>query len=228
MFAIAKYEFWQLMKSVKSIIIIILLLLSSYYVAKNGQLLAGFFQLNTEESSKIYTIGISFLLIAFGQLFVVALSHDVINREGASRTMRFLITRTSHERIFFGKFFGVVAFWGVCLTISFIVITFFAKSFDSLVFSQLICLLIFYIALVFALSVVITRPMMSMFLGIVIGLALPIFYLYIEATEKWWSFLKYISPIHYLVKDDWSIFILLVEGMLIIIATLWLFKRREY
>lgn len=106
--AITKKEFFQLFKSVKSIIMIVVLLVSSYYFAKYTERLVPILEL--EQTSSWYAGGLLIILLLFGPLFVMSLSHDVLNRELSERTMRFLVTKTSKANILFGKFLGVWIF----------------------------------------------------------------------------------------------------------------------
>ncbi|GIN98964.1 hypothetical protein J6TS1_48340 [Siminovitchia terrae] len=228
MYVIGKREFFSLFKSIKSILIIGILLLTSYYSAKFSYVLMSLIELTPSEKEQIYTVGLLTLLFLFGQLFVMGLSHDCINRETHERTMRFLVTRTSRTSILCGKFLGITLFWFVCVAISFLIISIFAKQFDIFIFSQIMSLLIYQIALTILLSVLIPKPGITMFLGTIIGLAFPIFGLWISFTSNVWiSWMKFITPFYYLERDDYTlVVILLFAGLMMFIANL-IFKRRE-
>ncbi|WP_313431225.1 ABC transporter permease subunit [Siminovitchia terrae] len=228
MYVIGKREYFSLFKSIKSILIIGILLLTSYYSAKFSYVLMSLIELTPSEKEQIYTVGLLTLLFLFGQLFVMGLSHDCINRETHERTMRFLVTRTSRTSILCGKFLGITLFWFVCVAISFLIISIFAKQFDIFIFSQIMSLLIYQIALTILLSVLIPKPGITMFLGTIIGLAFPIFGLWISFTSNVWiSWMKFITPFYYLERDDYTlVVILLFAGLMMFIANL-IFKRRE-
>lgn len=228
MYVIGKREFFSLFKSIKSILIIGILLLTSYYSAKFSYVLMSLIELTPSEKEQIHTVGLLTLLFLFGQLFVMGLSHDCINRETYERTMRFLVTRTSRTSILCGKFLGITLFWFVCVAISFLIISIFAKQFDIFIFSQIMSLLIYQIALTILLSVLIPKPGITMFLGTIIGLAFPIFGLWISFTSNVWiSWVKFITPFYYLERDDYTlVVILLFAGLMLFIANL-IFKRRE-
>lgn len=228
MYVIGKREFFSLFKSIKSILIIGILLLTSYYSAKFSYVLMSLIELTPSEKEQIHTVGLLTLLFLFGQLFVMGLSHDCINRETHERTMRFLVTRTSRTSILCGKFLGITLFWFVCVAISFLIISIFAKQFDIFIFSQIMSLLIYQIALTILLSVLIPKPGITMFLGTIIGLAFPIFGLWISFTSNVWiSWMKFITPFYYLERDDYTlVVILLFAGLMMFIANL-IFKRRE-
>ncbi|GIN92855.1 hypothetical protein J22TS1_39060 [Siminovitchia terrae] len=228
MYVIGKREFFSLFKSIKSILIIGILLLTSYYSAKFSYVLMSLIELTPSEKEQIYTVGLLTLLFLFGQLFVMGLSHDCMNRETHERTMRFLVTRTSRSSILYGKFLGIALFWFVCLAISFLIVSIFAKQFDIFIFSQIMSLLIYQIALTILLSILIPKPGITMFLGTIIGLAFPIFGLWVSFTSNVWiSWVKFITPFYYLERDDYTlVVILLFAGLMLFIANL-IFKRRE-
>lgn len=175
MIAIGKQEFFDMFKSIKSLIIIALLLITSYFSAKYSDIIGTAASLTEQEMKDVYTVGLVFLLIFFGQLFVTSLSHDMINKESHDRTMRFLVTRTSRSQIVVGKFSGVWLFWFSCIFISFLIISIFSSQFHFLIFSQAIALVTYQISLTIFLSVAIAKPSITMFLGVVIGLLYPIF-----------------------------------------------------
>jgi ABC-2 type transport system permease protein len=228
MYVIGKREFFNLFKSIKSILIIGILLLTAYYSAKFSNVLMNIVEFSPQEAEHIHTVGLLTLLLLFGQLFVIGLSHDCMNRELHERTMRFLVTRTSRSAILYGKFFGIVVFWIVCVAVSFLIVSIFAKQFDVFIFSQIMTLLIYQIALTVLLSVLIPKPGVTMFLGIIIGLAFPLVGLWISFTSnEWISWLKFITPFYYLERDDYTLLIILIfSGFMLFIAHL-LFERRE-
>lgn len=227
MLAIAKHEFLQLFKSFKSILVILVLICASYFVAKNGVQLIEILDLGGE-GQDVYYVGLSFVLLIFGPLFAFTLSHDVINREVYSKTIRFLLTRTSYANILFGKLIGVLAFWFVCLVLSNIIIIFYAKNLDLYLFLQMMLLILFSVSLTFLLSAIITKPFMSMFLSVVIGIALPIVGSLLYYTDKWWGVIGYLTPYQYLYKEDWKIVIVFLISAAIMWITYIVFKRRAY
>ena len=227
MIAIAKHEFWQLFKSVKSILVILILLGASYYASKNGTELIAFIN-DGGDDKEVYYSGLSIVLLLFGPLFAFALSHDVINREVSSKTIRFLLTRTSHANILIGKLLGVLSFWFLCLVCSYAVIIIYAKHVELYLFLQMMLLLLFSVSLAFLLSVIVSKPFMSMFISIVLGLALPIVGLLLISTDKWWRLFGYITPYQYLQNDDWKIVFMFLIGSAIIGLTYIVFKRRAY
>ncbi|MCR8848301.1 ABC transporter permease [Rossellomorea sp. SC111] len=227
MFAIGKREFLKLFKGIKSIIIILILVATSYYSAKFSNLLLSLEEFSPEDSDKIEYAGLLILLLFLGQLFVMGLSHDAMNRETHDRTIRFLVTRTSRLSILLGKFSGIVLFWLVCVAASFLIIFFMTGTMDPLSFFQTMSLLIYQIALTILLSTLIPKPAFTMFLSIVIGLAFPIVSLWLAFTSNSYvSWLKFLTPFYYLEEDYMFLLILPLAAVMIIISHL-VFKRRE-
>lgn len=227
MYVIGRRELLGLFKGMKSIVIIAVLLVTSYFSAKYSGFLMSGIELTTTEAEKIHMAGLSILFLVFGQLFVMSLSHDCINREIHERTIRFLITRTSRFSIILGKFAGIWLFWFICLAICFLLTGILALKFDAFIFSQIIGLLTYQIALAVLLSVLIPRPGVSMFLGVMIGLAFPIVGLWVSFTSNpWFSWLKFLTPYYYLDRDDYTfLMMILIAGVMLLISNL-LFKRR--
>lgn len=228
MYAIGKREFINLFKGIKSIIIIAILLVVTYYSAKFANLLMSGIELTAREAENIHTFGLLGLILLFGQLFVMGLSHDSINRETHDRTMRFLVTRTSRSSIILGKFFGVWLFWLICLTISFLLTGIFSLKIDFFIFSQTMSVLTYQIALTILLSVLIPKPGFTMFLGIVVGLCLPIFgFLFTFTSNVWIGWMKFFTPYYYLEREDYTFLVIVLwAGIMLFIANL-IFKRRE-
>lgn len=227
MLAIAKHEFWQLFKSFKSIVVIVILVGASYFASKHGADIIQLFNDGVDDKS-IYYSGLALILILFGPLFAFSLSHDVINREVSNKTIRFLLTRTSHANILIGKFIGVLSFWFVCLMLSCAVIVMYAKHVDVFLILQMMMLILFSVCLTFLLSVIVSKPFMSMFLSTIFGLALPIVSLLFISTNKWWGVFGYITPYEYLQHEDWKILFMSVVGAVVLSATYFIFKRRAY
>lgn len=142
--------------------------------------------------------------------------------------MRFLVTKTTRFSIIIGKFLGIWMFWFVCLFLSFLIIALTTEKIDLLVFAQTMSLLTLQISFVLLMSVLIIKPGVTMFLGILGGILLPIlggwFALSANPAISW---LKYISPFYYLDLNDYSFLVLLVFAGILIYLTNLFFKRRE-
>ncbi|MDX8342352.1 ABC transporter permease subunit [Rossellomorea sp. YZS02] len=228
MYVIAKKEFLQLFTGVKSLIIIALLLITSYYSAKFSTLLVSGIDLTAKETEDIHVFGLLVLVVLFGQLFIMGLSHDSLNRELHERTMRFLVSRTSRTSIVIGKFIGIFSFWFVCITVSHIIILIFSHRFDLFIFSQMMSLLAYQIALTLFISILIPKPALTMFLGVILGLLFPALSFWLTLTSNdWFSWMKFFNPYYYLNREDLTfLVILLLAGMLVGFTHL-LFRKRE-
>ncbi|WP_249597286.1 ABC transporter permease [Peribacillus frigoritolerans] len=228
MYIIGKREFISLFKGIKSVIIVMMLLATSYYSAKFSDLLTSGIELTAKEAENIHTVGLLILILFFGQLFVMGLSHDSLNRETHERTIRFLVTRTSRTSIILGKFLGIWLFWLICLTTSFLLTSIFSQKIDVFIFTQTMSLLTYQIGLTILLSVLIPKPGFTMFLGIMVGVAFPIIGLWVSFTSNVWvSWIKFITPYYYLIREDYTFLVIIIlAGIMLVIANL-IFKRRE-
>lgn len=227
MIAIAKREFLKQFKSMKSILIIVIMLFTTYFVAKYAGSLVEFIDLSDEETVDVHALGFVFIIIFMGQLFVMSLSHDVLNKEIYERTMRFLVTRTSRTSIVIGKFIGIWLFWFSCVLIAYTITTFFSHRFNVILFLQSISLLSLQITLAMLLSILIPRPSLSMFLGVILGIVFPIFSLWATTTgDEWYGFMKYLSPFTYLTKYNYQFLMLFIGAGIVLLLINRLFKGR--
>lgn len=228
MFAIWKREFLQSFKSFISIGTIIIFIAVSYYLSDFINKFTPMLGLEIVEAG--YISGLSFLILGLGFLFVFSIFHDTLNREIESRTIRFLVTKTSRTSIIFGKLFGILSYWLACLVISFSIIMWFSHEFYWKSFIDLFVFLTYIVSLCILFSMIITRRSFSMFIGLIIGLVFPIFGIWSMASDQaWLKVIKYISPYYYLFeKDGLGLLIILCFAALFIGVTVLLAKRRDY
>ncbi|WP_186580373.1 ABC transporter permease [Aquibacillus kalidii] len=229
MFSIGKREFISLFKGIKSIVIIAILLVSAYYSTKLAELLLSTgMNISAEERQNIYTVGIQFLILLFGQLFVMGLSHDVMNKELHERTIRFLVSRVARSQIVIGKFLGIWLFWLTCLFVSFLIVCVFAQTFDIIAFLQLTSLLTYQISLTILLSVLVPKPGFTMFLGILVGIAFPILIAWVTLTSNVWvAWMRYITPFYYIQHPNFAFLTNLLLSCVMLIISIEIFKRRD-
>ncbi|USG63928.1 ABC transporter permease [Brevibacillus ruminantium] len=226
MWAICQHEFFRLFKSVKSLITIAFITGVSYWISDALRQAASMF--SEAEFARGPALGVFGFLLLLGPLFVFSLSHDVVNRELAGRTIRFLVTRISRHQIVMGKFLGVALFWLVCLLLSFGVVLITAHSFDGKAFWQCLSFLLYFVALTLLLSILIPLPRYTMFLGVVLSLGMPFLGLWSvfseHPTAKW---LTYLLPYVFIEKGSaWTGILWLYAG-LFLLASLFLFQRRD-
>lgn len=226
MWAICRHEYVRLFKSIKSLITIAFIVGVSYWVSDLVNRAAAF--VPAQDLAQGHALGIFTLIMLLGPLFVFSLSHDVINRELAGRTMRFLVTRTSRNQIVLGKFLGVVCFWLSCLAITFGVVLVTVHTFDGKTFWQCLSLLVYCISLALLLSLVVPRPSYTMFLGIVAAMLLPGLGLWSTFSDhlaaQW---IAYLTPFVFMEKGGAWIGFIWLYAALFLGASMYLFQRRD-
>lgn len=225
MLAIATKEFIEMTKSFKSLFIIVLFVLSSYFmssfVSKN--------LVNLGADTNNYVSATRLLILLFGFLFVLMLSHDLMSRETSTKTIRFLITKTSRTNIILGKFLGVAAFWLFSLGISITIVSFFAKDFLWFPFLQLYSFLIFAIGLCILISTWAKTTGMSMLIGLAVSFIAPIIGFWSMFSEKTWlKPFKLLLPYQYQIKENGLVLIPLIMGLIFVFFSIWHFKRGDY
>ncbi|AOT00526.1 hypothetical protein ESP131_09765 [Exiguobacterium sp. U13-1] len=210
MFPIVKQEFTSSFKSIKAILLILFLTITSVftasYLTRHPELLAGVNQ------PSAYTSSIKFFILFFGFLFVAALSHDIINREIETRTIRLLVTKTSRLRIVLEKFLGSLLFWCATLTINFLIVSLYAQQWFWMDYLTVLIVILYITSFNIFLSTMIAKPGLTMFLGIFLGVVVPIIGLWSAFSEKWYLVpFQYILPYHAVI----------MSGTLLLLPVLW-------
>lgn len=229
MITICLHEFKNLFKSIRSVLIILLMLGVTLGTAS----ILGMFteEIQTSRMGGIYMAGLYALLLITGPLFVTSLSHDVINRETHSRTIRFLVTKTSRDQIVLGKFLGVLLFWFTCLFIFVLLLIPFAKTFYYIELLDLIIFITYFISLSLFLSTIISKPGLTMFIGIILSVILPILGLWgISSPENnVLKIINFITPYYYLSQESTVlVYIMLpIYSALLVISSLFILRRRD-
>lgn len=226
MLAIINREFWNLFKSFKTILVILFFSGVSYLVPS---IIDKLFLIQDEVGIEDgYTAGISFIVTFLGFLFVLLLSHDIINKEIESQTIRLLVTKIARKDIIIGKFIGVLLFWVVCTGIAFIVISISAKQIFVFKFIQLVIFFTYPIALCILLSVIIKKPSFSVFCGLLLGLIFPVLGIWCGLSSHWlWKILNFLMPFHYVDKNNILSLIPFVLSIMINWTSIFVFNRRD-
>lgn len=202
MLAICLREFKSLFKSVRSIIIIFFIFGVTLGVAK----IISKYQIQLESlgiGNDAYSGGLFIILFIGGPLFVTSLSHNVINRELYSRTIRFLATKTSRENIVLGKFLGTILFWSVCTFISLLLIIPFSNHFYFSEFIQSIIFISYFVGFTILLSTLIDKPALTMFLGITLSFIFPVLGVWSLNSHKLIiTLFSYITPYFYYGEEQ--------------------------
>ncbi|WP_091482204.1 ABC transporter permease [Gracilibacillus orientalis] len=224
-------EFTDSFKSIRSILIILFLTFISYQSASffenNPGLVEEFFSTGGAESS-IYTAAISLIVLMFGFLFVFAISHDIINKEIEMRTIRLLVTKIPRWQIVIGKFIGILLFWVVTILISYVILTVISGTWHFLDYLQTILFLFYAISFVLFISTIVLKSKLTMFLGIILGISLPIVGLVSVFSDKWYMIpFKYLLPYNYMENASFSMLILLIIGIAYLLISVVIMRRRD-
>lgn len=227
--ALCVREFKSLFKSIRSILIIILLFAVTLGTAK---LLANFnSQFESVGLNNEYMVGLVSLLMIVGPLFVISLSHDIINNETSSKTMRFLVTKISREKIVLGKFLGIIAFWFLCLLISTLLLIPFSKTFYFREFIEMVIFLSYFSGLSIFLSTIINRPRLSMFIGLIVAIVLPIIGIWGLASTDYTflNVLNFMTPYYYLSKEEFIFpYFILILTTLFIYFSIFNLRKKDF
>jgi ABC-2 type transport system permease protein len=224
--SIISHEFLNSFKSFKSVLIILFFtltsLLSAHFFARHPSLI------KDVHSGSVYTSSIKFLIFFFGFLFVSAVSHDVINKELDYQTIRLLVTKTSKINIIMGKFIGVFLFWLFSITVCFLIVSFYAKTWFFVDYYTVIIFLFFIVTFTIFLSTIIIKPGLTMFLGILIGILAPILGLWSSFSSKWFLVpFKYLLPYYYLIQSKGFLIFPLLFGAMLLFGSYLIFQRKD-
>lgn len=231
MIHILKHEFIDSFKSIRSILIILFITFVSYQSAtlidSNPSIINEVIKSGGEEGSA-YSAAVGLILLVFGFLFVFATSHDLINKEIELGTIRLLVTKVSRVEIILGKLLGILLFWVITVSISFAILSAFAGSWFPKDYFQSIILLFYIISFVVLISTVITKTKLTMFLGIILGISLPIIGLATTVIDKWYlAPFKYILPYNYLDGSITLMFIPLAIGLIFLLISAFIMQRKD-
>ena len=226
MWVICQRECKELFKGVRPIIIIIILLGLSYIIARLADSFPVIEELITLD---MYTMGLSLPILILGLLFVFTLSHDTINKEVESRTIRFLVTKTSRHKIIMGKLLGMLLFWLIIVTVSLFLISIYAKTFYLSTLVESMLFLLYAICLALLISTLVRRTRQSMFLGIAIALLLPAITGWAVLSNQFYiKWFKYVSPYYYLSIDQpFSKLALLLLASILLALSLFFFRKKD-
>ncbi|MEC3607688.1 ABC transporter permease subunit [Bacillus glycinifermentans] len=226
--AICLNEFKSLFKSIKSIIVIAIIFFVSFKVADVIENLPADMVGELDLGSDANAAGTAMIVFLLGFLIITGLSHDIINREVYTRTIRFLVTKTSRPKIIIGKFLGVWLFWFTCILASYILVMIVSKTFLWQSAADSMAFLTAAIALNLLFSVIFPKPAMSMFFGIVFALFFPALSIWaIFSDNMMISWFKYLSPYYYSNLGHYFTLINIVYAIAVLGGAIALFKRRD-
>jgi len=224
MVPILKKEFLDMFRGLKALIIVILFIGTSYF---SSNYVSDLGLLGSAEESAPILAGLRLLIMLLGFLFITTMSHDVMNRDVESQTIRLLVTRTSRQNIVLGKFCGIFLFWVLVLVLSFIPLMIAGGKPYLLEFLQLAGYMAYASALTVLISILVTKSKLSMLVALIVSIAFPAIGMWATLQEGAWHYLAYAFPVLYLIKSNFLIVVpLLIAGMLVTAAIL-LFERRD-
>lgn len=228
MFTICLKEFSRSFNSIRSVIIIATIFGITIGIAR----LVHSFKGQLEEfglGGEAYTGGLIILLLLVGPLFVTSLSHNVLNKEVESRTIRFIVTKTPRRNVVIGKFLGMILFWFICLFIAFLLLIPYTKAFYFQEFMESFIFIAYFVGLFLFLSTLINRSSMTMFVGVMLAMALPVIGLWSIGTEN--VFIKaisYVTPYFYYSQDSaFYPYLVAVFPLLFITLSLLIFRKKD-
>ncbi|WP_273853410.1 ABC transporter permease [Guptibacillus spartinae] len=230
MVTIGLREFQNLFKSIRSVIIILFIfsvtLGMAQLISKYKDVLGAVGGLDGD----VYMGGLLFLMIAAGPLFVASLSHSAINQEIHSRTIRFLATKVSREKIVLGKFLGTALYWFVCLFVATLLILPFTKGFYFNQFMEALIFILYFVGLAIFLSTLIPKPGMTMFLGILLAILFPIIGLWSLGSDNFFiDLVSYVTPYYYYsLGDHFYTYVVLIFPILFVLASLLLIRKKDF
>lgn len=231
MFHILKREFTDSFKSIRSILIILFITFTSYqfatFINNNPSLLKDLIG-NENGVNSIYPSAIMMVMKVFGFLFIFAISHDLINKEIETNTIRLVVSKISRLQFMIGKMLGTLIFWIVTITISFGILFIISGEWFLNEYIQIIMFVFYIISLVLLLSTLITNPKLTMFLGIFLGIILPILGLVAGTVDEGYiTPFKYILPYNYINSSVELMFIPFTIGLLFFIIAGFILQRKD-
>lgn len=231
MFAICKREFLFLFKSIKSIIFIVII---SGLILIIAEFLSNI-PLNILKEMGVeneYVLGLMLLIYFLGPLLVISLSHDTINKEEQNRTLRFLIPKINRDEIVLGKYTGILSFWSICLFLALLIISIFAKKFYWLPFIESIVFLSYFISLSIFLSICIGQSSITLIIGIILSLIIPIIGLISLLTKKYLfiNLISILTPYYYFSFPDKPMieYLTIIPSILILLISILVFRKKDY
>ncbi len=223
--AIIQREFINLFKSIKSILIVLFFLWVSYFIPK---LFKNIPYIDKSDLSDTYTVGVWVIYTFLGFLFILLLSHDILNKEIENQTIRLLVTKMPRSSVVIGKFLGVLSFWFVSISLCFIIIFITTGEIFLFKLSQLLSFVSYPVALCILLSVVIRKTSLSIFIGLLLGFLVPIMGIWSNIDSRWFLYIfKYLTPYYYLLTNNLLSFVPIVFAFVMIFLSIVIIKKRD-
>lgn len=228
MFSVAIHEFKKQIKSIKSILVILIIFSITIGVASVGEKYKSLIEMGA--GSNVYTLGLTMTILIAGPLFTLSLSHNIINEEIRTRTIRFIATKTSRANIVIGKYLGIVFFWIICLVLSMLLISLFSHSIYINKFMISFSFLLYFIGLTILLSTLISNPIMTNLIGITLSIIMTILGLWGTLSNNIiLKIFSYLTPYHYFIHEENSAlaYIPILFSIIFVILSIILIRKRD-
>lgn len=227
MLSVTLHELKKQMKSIKSIIVVFIIFAVTVGVAAGVKKFAAFIDMHS--GNDVYTTGLMLTILFAGPLFTLSLSHNIINEEMKSRTIRFIATKTSRTNIIIGKYLSIVIFWFICLLVSLLLIMIFAHQLYFVRGFTLFSFVTYFIGLTILLSILIKNPLVTNLLGIFLSIMFTVVGIWSALSHNiLLKIISFITPYHYLFYENTSVFAavpILISIIFVIISILVMRKR---
>jgi len=176
-----------------------------------------------------YAAGLLIIILLASPLFVSTLSHNVINEEVKTRTIRFIATKTSREKIILGKFLGILFFWFTCIFVASLLLIPFSKTFHYLELLQSVIFVTYFIGLCIALSTIISKPGITSFLSMALSIALTFLGLWSMISDNiYLKIYSYITPYYYFNQEnEYLTLIVIIFPAIFLLFSLIIFRKKD-
>lgn len=229
MIGVCLREFQSLFKSVKSVIIIVVFAGLSILAIN---ILSSFSEMLVEFGiDNVYLAGVMIVIQLLGPIFVMSISHDVLNQECHNRSIRFIVTKISRDKVIIGKFLGISLFWMLCMLSAWMIAFAYTSHFDLQSLIQAYIFLSYFIALSIFLSTIIPKPTFTIFAGVLIGLSMPVIGLWssLDETNPYIMIIGLLTPYVYFQNEQYAIlpYVVIVLTIVLLMMTILLFRKRD-
>ncbi|WP_281882978.1 ABC transporter permease [Paenibacillus sp. YYML68] len=227
MLGIVIKEYTSLIKGIKSMLLAAFITLISIWAARFITSNA-LFQSEVGSAESTALAGLSFILVAFGALFVYILSHDIINRDIELQRIRLLVTKTSRRNIVLGKFLAVWLFWLSITTITFVIVSIMTKTFLIQELLLLWVFLAFHTSVVVLVSTLIVNHAYTVMTSLILGIAMPIAGVWsMFNTTAVAQVVRYGLPYYFMSDNHGWLMIAVLEALLMLVVAVKVLERKE-
>ncbi|WP_187820442.1 ABC transporter permease [Pasteuria penetrans] len=166
------------------------------------------------------------LIMLFGFLLVLTLSHGSMERDLQSGRLRLYLTRLSYGEVILGKFLGILTFWIITVTMGFLILSLFYSPGSWYDLSNMYAILVFSTGITILLSSHFRNSSSILLIGMVLWLALITLGLTRQINQTTTT-LHWITPMFWVDRDNpWVHTIPIALGTLSCLASIPILRRR--